>query len=185
MRPLVQEWRAGVSAALTDHLAEPLDWDESLNAPYFTDKPGWDCHTALMLWAAYDEQPHLERPNLPVEHLTADPAFCACTDEEFGSRYSQILQPTIWLPNDFRFLFESDFVGGDQRMFGSSRELAWQLDDLNQRTWNASQQTLETWLREGAEFGAPLETSARFAFAIFKTAADQSVQHRLPMLMDW
>jgi hypothetical protein len=47
---------------LRESLTKPLDWNESQEAPYFTDKPTWDCYADLMLWAAYNEQPQLSRP---------------------------------------------------------------------------------------------------------------------------
>lgn len=34
-----------------------LDWDERADASYFTDKPDWDCFGALVLLAAYEEEP--------------------------------------------------------------------------------------------------------------------------------
>ena len=44
------------------HLAEPLDWSEDAEAPWFTGRPGWDGFGSLVLWAAYAEQPALRRP---------------------------------------------------------------------------------------------------------------------------
>ena len=43
IRPIVLDWRESLSASLREHLASPLDWDERNEAPYFTDKPTWDC----------------------------------------------------------------------------------------------------------------------------------------------
>src|SRR5689334_5222627 len=39
IRPAVLAWRQGLSQALQETLTAPLDWDESPEAPYFTDKP--------------------------------------------------------------------------------------------------------------------------------------------------
>src|SRR5512139_2610382 len=48
LRPTVLAWRQALSAGLAEHLSAPLDWDESATAPYFTDKPSWDCYGALL-----------------------------------------------------------------------------------------------------------------------------------------
>ena len=66
IRPSVLAWRESLSTALADSIATPLDWDESQMAPYFTDKPTWDCYSDLVLWAAYDEQRQLCRPESHV-----------------------------------------------------------------------------------------------------------------------
>jgi len=185
IRPVVQHWRDSLSEALREKLSSPLDWDEASGAPYFTDKPTWDCYAALMLWAAYDEQRHLSRPFDGPAEWSDDPAYKASTATGFYSRYSQLYDVAMWLPCDFHFVFQADFITGSEMLIGSSIELSRQLDVLNQRTWTANVPTLDQWRFDGAEKGATLETSARFAFSIFKTLADQSTDHHLPMLLDW
>lgn len=185
LRPIVERWRDGLSLALADDLAAPLEWDESPSSKYFTDKPAWDGYAALILWAAYEEQPHLLRPINAVEEWSEDAAYCACMRDDHKSRYSHLYDVSLWLPCDFRFVFQAEFVTGTPMLIGSSRELAFQLDELNRRTWAASPTTLAEWIKDGADYGAPLETSARFAFSVFKFLADQSVAENLPMLMDY
>ena len=70
-------WRDRLSKGLQVRLSSPLDWDESAEAPYATDKPGWDCYSALLLWAAYAEHPELTRPAFADENWSKDPAFQA------------------------------------------------------------------------------------------------------------
>jgi len=185
IRPVVQRWRDNLSEALRDKLSNPFDWDEASEAPYFTDKPTWDCYAALMLWAAYDEQRHLNRPFDGPAEWGDDLAYKASTATGYQSRYSQLYNVALWLPCDFQFVFQAEFITGSEMLIGSSRELSLQLDILNQRTWSAKAATLEQWNFDGAEKGVPLETSARFAFSIFKSLADQSNLHRVPMVLDW
>jgi hypothetical protein len=52
--PAVLAWRSALSDSLGSKLALPLDWDEALEAPYFTGRPGWDGFGSLVLWAAYN-----------------------------------------------------------------------------------------------------------------------------------
>lgn len=185
IRSAVLSWREGLSEGLRESLIEALDWNETPEAPYFTDKPAWDCYADLILWAAYQEQPQLSRPIAHVEEWSEDPAYKACTADGFGSRYSHLYDVELWLPCSFGFVFEAEHVGGNPVMVGSSVALSRQLDDLNRRTWQAGADLLDKWAFDGSEFGAPLEEGARFAFALFSRLAKHAVEHRLPMLVDW
>jgi len=120
-----------------------------------------------------------------VEEWADDRAYRASTAQGFKSRYSHVYDVALWLPCEFQFTFEAGFVTGTDMLIGSSIELCRQLDDLNQRTWNADESTLAEWRFDGADKKAPLETAARFAFALFKGLADESKKHCLPMLLDW
>ena len=185
IRPIVLAWREGLSRALCESLTEPLEWNENEDTPYFTDKPTWDCYADLLLWAAYDEQPDLSRPDQHVEQWDQDPAYKLCTEDGFGSRYSHLYDVELWLPCTFGFVFKTEDVGGTPVLVGSSIALRKQLEDLNRRTWQADDDLLEKWGFNGADHGAPLETGARFAFALFLKLPRHSVQNKLAMRLDW
>jgi len=87
LAPAVQSWQAATSEALGDNLSEPLDWQEGMTPPYFTDKPDWDGLGGVLLWAAYLEQPGLQRPKRYTKDWEHDPAFAASTAESFQSPY--------------------------------------------------------------------------------------------------
>ena len=185
IRPVVLAWRDGLTSGLGDHLTAPLDWDESPAAPYFSDKPTWDCYADLVMWAAYDEQSQLSRPHVHVEDWSSDPAYQASAADGFPSRYSHLYDVELWLPCPFAFVFQSEDVSGNPLTIGSSVSLQRQLEDLNQRTWQANADTLKQWAFDNSDYGAPLENGARFAFSVFLELARQSVQHKLPMRLDW
>jgi hypothetical protein len=185
IRPVVKQWRDQLYESLSEHLSAPLDWNEDADAPYFTDKPAWDCYSDLLLWAAYSEHPDLVRPEDSVEDLGRDPAYARSTAKNFRSRYSHLLEVEWWLPCDFSFVFQAEKVSGAPVLIGSSVALRRQLEDLNSLTWRADLSRLIAWQREGSECGASLETGARFAFAILSGLADESVANRLPMLLDY
>jgi len=185
IRPAVLAWRESLSAALADRIAQPLDWDERQTAPYFTDKPTWDCYSDLVLWAAYDQQRQLRRPERHVQDWSKDPAYRLSAEPGLPSRYLHLYDVGLWLPCDFGFVFKTEDVGGPEIVVGSSIILSRQLDDLNAHTWQAEPETLRCWRRNGADAGAPLEEGARFAFAVFSTLAAEAVQRRLPMRLDW
>ena len=46
--PAVLAWRSALSDSLGSKIALPLDWDEALEAPYFTGRPGWDGFGSLV-----------------------------------------------------------------------------------------------------------------------------------------
>lgn len=185
IRPAVEAWRAGVSERLREHLESDLDRDETADAPYFTDKPAWDCYSDLLLWAAYSEHPELNRPIQSVPDFGKDPAYRASTSKEFRSGYFHLLEVEWWLPCDFAFIFQTEKVAGGPVTIGSSNALARQLTELNARTWQAASEELTRWKRLGSEHGAPLESGARFAFALLLELSQRSVEFRLPMLLDY
>ena len=185
IRPVVKQWRDQLSESLSEHLSASLEWNEEADAPYFTDKPAWDCYSDLLLWTAYSEHPELVHPEDNVEDLERDPAYARSTAKDFRSRYSHLLDVEWWLPCDFKFVFQAEKVGGGSVLIGSSVVLVSQLDELNARTWQADAAMLDMRQRDGSEHGAPLESGARFAFALFWGLAAKSVSNRLPMLLDY
>jgi hypothetical protein len=129
------------------------------------------------LWAAYAEQPSLTRPFQTVEDFGEDPAYQRST--------AVGLNTECWLPCEFDFVFRSHRLDGASTQFGSSFSLAAELDALNARTWRADGETISAWRSEGSEHGAPLESGARFAFSVLRDLAKESIEHKLPMLLDY
>ncbi len=186
LRPIIEGWRQHLSASLGSHIESPLDWDESNGSPYFTDKPTWHSYSSLMLWAAYNEHPDLPRPSQGVADWSEDPAFTRSADPDFASRHPQLLRDVeCWLPHNFDFTFGAVEPNERELVFGSSIALCRDLDELNHRTWNASDGLISQWRRAGAEPDAPLETGARFAFAVMLQLAREAVAHRLIMRLDY
>jgi hypothetical protein len=206
----VAAWRAKLNEQLAGQLAQPLDWDESEAAPYFTDKPAWVGYSCLLLLAAHDEHPQLSRPTQAIDNWSDDPAWQVASRDDFAaSRYGHILSPSIWLPCEFARAFSADDMAGeDEVVIGSSVALLVQLRELNERTYQGSPEDLAAWLeggpdpvawadqtagsgaggRQRAEVAAdvsPFDHAARFALALFLDLAAKSVAHRLPMTLDW
>ena len=179
-------WRDALSASLEKHLTAPLDWTEGMGPPYFTDKPAWDCYSALMVWAAHEEHGDPRLPAVAPEDWTSDATVQRSQADDFRSRYGQLLNgPELWLPGDFTFTFSAEDATGNGVTIGSVTALSAQLHELNQRTWRANATTIADWRHTGADFGAPFEVSARFGFAVFAQLAEAAVEHRLPMKLDY
>jgi hypothetical protein len=186
IRAAVCTWRDNLGGGLGDNISEPLNWDESGESPYFTDKPAWDCYSSLLVWSAHLEHPDLVRPAACVEDWTKDDAYRRSSSKEFQTEFPALLRDTeIWLPANFQFTFTAPDVSGNTVTFGSVFSLRDELAEINARSWRADSATLAAWRREGADYLAPLEIGARFAFAIFYDLASAAADHRLVMKLDY
>jgi hypothetical protein len=186
IQPAVLAWRVALSDSLGGNISGPLDWDETLEAPYFTGRPGWDGFGSLVLWAAYAEHPALPRPASLPEEWDNDPALVRSTAEGFRSRYSHLVRNVeLWLPSPFEFTFEGEDVDGRRVVVGSTVPLRRQLDDLNASTWKAAATTVAEWGRAPLADDAPLELSARYAFAVLRDLVQRAVEHNVPMKLDY
>jgi hypothetical protein len=182
----VLAWRATLSESLGSKIAQPLDWDENLEAPYFTGRPGWDGFGSLVLWAAYAEHPALREPATLPEEWDNDPALMRSNVAGFRSRYSHLVRNVeLWLPSPFEFTFEGEDIDGRRVVVGSTTTLRRQLDELNAATWRADANTVAEWSREPPVDDAPLELCARYAFAVLLGLAQRAVEHKLPMKLDY
>jgi hypothetical protein len=106
---LIMEWRNALNADLRPHIDGPLDWLEGMSPPYFTDQPGWDCYSALLVCAVHEYQADPELPAVAPDDGTADAAVQRSQAETFTSHYGQLLNGTeLWLPGKFDFTFQGD-----------------------------------------------------------------------------
>lgn len=181
----VRLWMSAISTALAKNISTPLDWDERGEAPYFTDKPGWVGYAGLLLLAAHRENLALPMPEIATTRWDNDPAYQSSTAEGFHSRFGQILLPEYWLPVDFPFVFNAEDVVGNKVAFGSSPALLRQLISLNDETFRGTENDLAKWIYDGATEGDQFQKSAQFGIAMFARHAKLSVEHRLPMKLDY
>jgi hypothetical protein len=182
----VLAWRRTLDGALAPHLAAPLSWDETSEAPWFTDRPGWDGFGSLVLWAAYAEQPTLRRPAALPKEWDDDGALVRSNADGFRSRYSHLVRNVeLWLPTTLDFTFEAEDVDGRRIIVGSSTTLRRQLGELNAATWKMDEDEMIA-LARGRPLGRPsLEVTARSAMAVMDGLVRQAVQHRLPVKLDY
>jgi len=72
--PAVLAWRSTLSESLGSKITRPLDWDENLDAPYFTGRPGW---TVSARWSCGRPMPSIRRcasrPRCPRSGTTIPP----------------------------------------------------------------------------------------------------------------
>ncbi|WP_428666490.1 hypothetical protein [Reyranella sp.] len=182
----VLTWRRTLDSALAPHLTEPLSWNESPEAPWFTDWMGWDGFGSLVLWAAYAEQPTLSRPAVLPRDWDDDAALVRSNADGFHSRFSHLVRNVeLWLPTTLDFTFEAEDVDGRRVIVGSSTTLRCQLAELNAATWKMDEDEMSALARGRPEGDPSFEVSARQAMAVLSGLAGQAVKHRLPMKLDY
>ncbi len=181
----IEKWRQALNQTLAVHPEKPLDWDESDNGVYFTDKPGWDAYGALQLWAAHEEHPEFEAPAMVPEDIDADPAFQVSSDEHVETRYPTLLRSDFWLPAEYSFISKGRAPNENDVTFGFSTALVKELGELNARTWSADEATVSDWFVRATNKEDAFENCAKFGFAVFYALARKAVKHHLPMVLDW
>jgi hypothetical protein len=105
--------------------------------------------------------------------------------QEFRCPFSQIFEVEIWLPSLFPFTFHAADLAGNKMRFGSSVMLFDQLRRLNDESYKADTETLARWKFDGAGSQDTFDQTARFGLAVFLHHAQLSVEHRLPMKLDY
>jgi len=178
---LVTHWKTAINMGLGENLSQPLDWDESSSAPYFTDRPGYDGYGALLVWAA-----HAERGTKPPESYDgewyADEAFLECSEVKEGQKYRPIISASLWLPGEFPFSFDFQDLTGEDVHICSNQSLQKSLRELNASTFGMSSDDLTTALQGDVGDNPSLESIARTSLALFQRLADESVRHHLPIM---
>jgi hypothetical protein len=205
VRGAVAAWCSSLSAGLAAHGCAPLEWNEDDTQPYFTDRPAWVGYTALLVWAAHTEHADLPMPIEVPESWADDAAYQRSQQPEFRSRFRTILEPQLWLPVEFPFVFEAPTIHSeDPARIGSTFTLKQQLDDLLALSDNGlrTDRPSSSPNRDSAERSfigrllghrpiqpqsqqSDLAAAAGAALRIFRTLAEDACEHRLPILLDF
>lgn len=178
----VTHWRTAINTGLGSNLSEPLDWDESRNAPYFTDRPGYEGYGALVVWAA-----HAEVGTPPPKEYSgewySDEAYKQCVEPKDGQKYRSITCGSVWLPGTFVFSFDFQDLTGSKSHICSNLSLEKCLSELNAATFKMSQGDLDAAQKANFSEKPTLEELARFGLALLHGLARKSVEHHLPIQM--
>lgn len=210
LQQAVQNWREMLNANLREQLPEPLWWDESQEAPYFTDRPGWEGYRGALLWAAYQEHPAMTRPRLLPADCAGDPAYERSVAYASLSKYGHLLTPSLWLPGDFDFVFEAPTLSSDKDRIGSTFALHRQMQQLQITIDREPAESFSTDAPPAAQAARPerpglfarmfpkpkpapvqprepelLSVAAREGVRVFAELSRQACEHRLPMLLSF
>ena len=179
----VGQWREAINGGLGDALAEPLSWDETHDAPYFSDRPGYDGYGALVIWAAHAEAGG-NPPEQYNEEWFEDEAVVEVSTPKEGQKYRPIVCGNLWLPSDFMFSFDFQGLTGQKVHICSNLALQQSLAALNETTFKMNEAQIAESLQGGYEENAPLQQVASFGFAVMQDMCDKSVKHHLPIMLD-
>ena len=191
----VANWRQGLIRSLG--LNE--EWDEDVGGDYYTDKPDWDGYGAVVLMAAYEEQPTLA-PGSKVRRLLGSSVVPAVAPAQFPeaqafkaaaqspSRYPTLLTGAQWcLPLvGGPMVFRAPSPNGTPLTMGHVSRLAEELALLNQRTLRLSAADMESARQAGpSEPGSSVDATAPFGLSVLMAAADFAASHRVAWIMDY
>ncbi len=186
----VLQWRDVMLQGLRatgSHVTE-LAWDERVETPYFTDKPGWDCFGALLILASHEQAVvpifSSRYPKRLPDNWPKDFRLQGATAA--GGRYSHLLGCEVWLPVDFPDPFEGPKPNAQASRFGSSIRLQQQLVELNERTYHGSASDLTAWRETVPEpADRTFDPMAKTGLAITIALVESANKNRLPMVLDY
>jgi hypothetical protein len=192
IRDHILAWRSAISRALREAgLTDgELEWVEDREAPYFADKPGWDCYGALQLLAAYEERGKpLFGPTFPSQLRRDWPKDSVLKSQVMNRskpRYAHLYACDIWLPIEIKDLFGGPSPAAGTVRMGSVFGLLRDLEALNKRTYGGNEDDRKTWSAQMPDRSdRSFERNAKFALAIMLELSAAAARERLPMLLDY
>lgn len=183
LRPGVEAWRADLVSSVAEKVGAQLEWDEASDTVFECDlgESGW---TALRLFAFYAERSDLEWPDTVPALPEFDTRWREAADDKFSrSLYGQLLAAEMWLPGEFPVTIRAPRPDGDAAEIGSLKVLADQLLWLNQRTFQADQQEITTWLDMPATAGGVFLMAARHGYAALSAAVAVAQEATVPLVL--
>lgn len=198
----VTQWRDNIIDGLNLN-PKPL-WNEDLDVtPYYTDKPGWDALSALLLYIAAKysgkEVPATIEKRLNVYEHPIVKEFLETKDFKLtlfdGNGW--------WLPIKQNIMFDYILPNSERSPLATSSLLLAELERYNTFEWNADRDTIISWsMTEGYPADAAYskeagykkiavhevyktESLAKFALSILWQAAEFSLEHGVVVVYDF
>ena len=173
-------------SALGEALRRQVDWPEDDGLPYWTDRPGKDGYGAVVLLAAYDEQP-AHRPVGDDRPRAYGNAHAVAVAAEKPARYPSLLRGVEWwLPiSGGPAVFQAPRPTGQRTMMGCVDHLSAELRLLGQRLGLTADDL--ALARKAGHPGedATVAEAGRFGLAVMLELATIAEDHRQPLLMDY
>jgi hypothetical protein len=167
IREVVLAWRDVLSRSL----GRPLDWNEDVSAPSYSERVSFEPYAFLKVLAASIDRGEPYPGDAEVPEVSEDhPVFRAATGDD-SPRYPHLYFPELWLPCDFASTFVATDLTGQRGPIGSSVRLLAELRDVEGR--------IDAAAPDGSDDGA------RYGLAVFLKLAERSVAQRLPMRLDY
>jgi hypothetical protein len=185
VRAVVEAWRNALNRSMTGQGFEPLVWSEDDGQEYFTDRPGWEGYSALLLWAAYAQFPDARPPQALPEDIAMDPIYQKVMADDTSQKFPTLLSASLWLPGDFRFCFDApSLIEDEEVMITSCGGLLDQLRKLKTMEPRWSEPSLMNRIRSKSR-GVSLQEAAQLGMRVFTELAEKAVEHRLPIMLSY
>ena len=181
VKQVVHRWRLGIKNGLGDNAPPDLDWSEERDSPYFTDRPGWDGYSALVVLAASTETGRPLPARLSEDALASD-VVTSAVGIESRAQYRSIFGASLWLPGSFDFSFDFVDLSNKKIHIGSVRRLEHDLRNL-QNARRISDADLAESIKGGVEDTGDTFAMGCFGLAVFLRIAGAAREHRLPMML--
>jgi hypothetical protein len=182
VEPAMQVWQQNVSDALTQAGGDRTSWKEGVDAPYFTDRIGWNPLLALNLWASHVEM-GTTPPSKVSPDMIADEAYSECLANPDKHQIPVFLSAQFWLPANFIFHAKFPSPTGEETNVASLDGLIFALEKLNEQSWKTID--WRSWLKNDFDDRSNLESNAQFGFAALANMAAEAKKNQLPMILSF
>jgi hypothetical protein len=176
-------WRGMIAQGLADNAPDDLAWSEDRDAPYYTDRPGWNGYTALVVTAACTA---LEEPlpdALTEDALVSDVVLRTHAPELRDSKRS-ITKVQIWLPGAFDFSFDFMDLCQEPTHLGNVNRLVLDLEDIQMKQ-GISDDELAVALQDNVDEDADFKANATFGLAVFLDVARNAQKIHMPIILSF
>lgn len=200
----MENYRTQLITAITpEGQASYVPWVEDNHSPYYTDKPDWDAYGALLLYAAAEKLKEPLPTTVPKGFDFNEQPLIKKMQETEGKNWSLFSDATCWIPIEDPFYFQGPMPNGTEAVIGTVGGLKSELEAINSFRWEANEETILSWKKtEGyvadstiSEDGKITKTSeyekhnteslAKYAFAMFWEAVQFSLNHNVPIILDY
>ena len=185
----ILEWRAKLERDLgaVGALADPFDWPETMDQPYFTDKPDWNCFGAMILLAACTEA-GVSPPDVMPTSWAAHRALQQMesrTGSAADALYPHLFFVEMWFPVSRMAVLDTGSPLIKPMRIASLPWLVSHLQDLNRRTF---QIPINQIVADPIDVPTPevrdFRAYARAGLVITLQIALKAREHRLPLVLD-
>jgi hypothetical protein len=180
----VSAWKGYLRSAFKE-LAD-IDWIESAETPYDSDKPDHEGRQALVLWAAYIHRQDLRRPKSRIVDCEGDPAYVQAVDQKYYFGPMAALESQVFIPSKVPFWTIAKNWNGDDCAIATTTHLRAALDFVNSNSWQAEREDFRQWRLDGLPADAVYEeVERRSIWPWRKTPVKKYVKKDLPPPADW
>lgn len=199
---IVSGWRDSVLAAVKSAAGEVAPWPENNDADYYTDKPDWPAFGALLLYTAAKIYGEGYPAAVPKDWDFWQEPLIQRAQGDAQVSWSLFKGAEWWLPIQAPLLFRGENPSGNSLVLSTAGALMLELLRINELGWKADEETVLSWaktegypadgtVRDGQLDMGETHTEystvslARFAYSILWQAAKFSLQHQVPILLDY